>query len=204
MCITCYLAILSQKPKDPQELEFCGYQMKYLVWFAWATQCLFLPFANGKCRNRSGVCRLLLPIRYRHLKAEHLLDLPKLGALAVLLLLLILKKPRPKEDLALRDPKASSSPGDLQGSVTYLLFSTGDLFWLVKNRRGQVCRNFQRCHWTQVHWRRKDQMSNEDSMLEMQADARIIQEASYFEVLKNFKGLYFLKHSKGCHLRMFG
>lgn len=36
--------------------------------------------------------------------------LPRLGALAVLLLFFILKKPRPKEDLALRVPKLSSSP----------------------------------------------------------------------------------------------
>lgn len=36
--------------------------------------------------------------------------LPRLGALAVLLLLFILKKPRPNEDLALRVPKLSSSP----------------------------------------------------------------------------------------------
>lgn len=36
--------------------------------------------------------------------------LPRLGALAVLLLFFILKKPRPNEDLALRVPKLSSSP----------------------------------------------------------------------------------------------
>lgn len=58
--------------------------------------------------------------------------LPRLGALAVLLLFLILKKPRPKEDLALRVPKLSSSPvppweGDLGGRVAKLLPSTGGL-----------------------------------------------------------------------------
>lgn len=36
--------------------------------------------------------------------------LPRLGALAVLLLFFILKNPRPNEDLALRVPKLSSSP----------------------------------------------------------------------------------------------
>lgn len=35
--------------------------------------------------------------------------IPKFGALAVLLLLLILKKPRPKEDLVFRVPKGLSS-----------------------------------------------------------------------------------------------
>lgn len=58
--------------------------------------------------------------------------LPRLGALAVLLLFFILKKPRPKEDLALRVPKLSSSPmppweGDLGGRVAKLLPSTGGL-----------------------------------------------------------------------------
>lgn len=58
--------------------------------------------------------------------------LPRLGALAVLLLFFILKKPRPKEDLALRVPKVSSSPAppweeDLGGRVEKLLPSTGGL-----------------------------------------------------------------------------
>lgn len=55
--------------------------------------------------------------------------LPKLGALAVLLLFFILKKPRPNEDLAFRVPKLSSSPvplwlGDFGGRVPHLLPST--------------------------------------------------------------------------------
>lgn len=58
--------------------------------------------------------------------------LPRLGALAVLLLFFILKKPRPNEDLALRVPKLSSSPvppweGDFGGRVAKLLPSTGGL-----------------------------------------------------------------------------
>lgn len=56
--------------------------------------------------------------------------IPKFGALAVLLLLLILKKPRPKEDLAFRVPKGLSSPeaacpGALGGRVPKELLSTG-------------------------------------------------------------------------------
>lgn len=58
--------------------------------------------------------------------------IPKFGALAVLLLLLILKKPRPKEDLAFRVPKGLSSPeascpGALGGRVPKGLLSTGAL-----------------------------------------------------------------------------
>lgn len=58
--------------------------------------------------------------------------LPRLGALAVLLLFFILKKPRPNEDLALRVPKLSSSPvppweGDFGGRVAKLLPSAGGL-----------------------------------------------------------------------------
>jgi hypothetical protein len=48
--------------------------------------------------------------------------IPRFGALAVLLLLLILKKPRPKDDLAFRVPKGLSSteawcPGTLGGRL---------------------------------------------------------------------------------------
>lgn len=61
-------------------------------------------------------------------------DVPKFGALAVLLLLFILKKPRPKEDLPFRVPKGLSSkqascPGALGGRVPHGLLSAGALSW---------------------------------------------------------------------------
>lgn len=56
----------------------------------------------------------------------------RLGALAVLFPLLILKKPRPNEDLALRVPKGLSSteascPGTLGGRVPNVRLSVGAL-----------------------------------------------------------------------------
>lgn len=62
-------------------------------------------------------------------RATHI---PRFGALAVLLLLLILKKPRPKEDLAFRVPKGLSSteascPGALGGRVPDVRLSAGAL-----------------------------------------------------------------------------
>lgn len=76
-----------------------------------------------------AVVKTLQNTQNLHTGAQYL---PRLGALAVLLLFLILKKPRPNEDLALRVPKLSSSPvppweGDFGGRVAKLLPSTGGL-----------------------------------------------------------------------------
>ena len=84
--------------------------------------------ASSKEKSNTQVQASLQPDRYRSPRSTPfppLAPLPRLGALAVLLPPRLLKKPRPKEERALRLPKPVSSGGAARGEEE----GEGDVEW---------------------------------------------------------------------------